>query len=257
MEKTINQFSMKNRIQYIILFLVGVAFVYACSKGSSDSVSISDGSGVGGSLARFTIVNDRLYSVDNQNLKVFNISDSSNVYKSSDSEIGWNIETISPGDSCLYIGSQNGMYVFDLKNPDVPIEKLRFQHIYSCDPVVSDGKYAYVTLSSTSVCGHSTNELQIYNVDPANPSLVTTYPMKSPKGLGLYNNVLYVCDNGKINVMNVSNPQSPRLENVVSISAHDVIPVNNTLIAVGDNILTQYEIQGYSLKVLSSIKTSN
>jgi len=250
---------MKNKIYNLVLFFLIIVGVYACSVGGSDSSSSSSGgteSGTGGSLARFTIVNDRLYSVDNKNLKVFNISDSSNVFKSADAPIGWNIETLFPGDSCLYIGSQAGMYVFDIKNPDMPVEKIHLEHIYSCDPVVSDGKYAYVTLSSTSRCGHSTNELQVYNLDSKNPSLINVVQMKQPKGLGLYNNVLYICDDSKIKVYSVKNPSSPQIENSVTIDAKDVIPINNTLIAVGDNILTQYQIQGFSLKILSTIKTA-
>ncbi len=80
--------------------------------------------------------------------------------------------------------------------------------------------------------------------------------MKQPKGLGLYKSALYVCDDNKIKVYDVTNPISPKPAYSVTIAAKDVIPSGDILIAVGDNILIQYKIQGFSLTQLSTISTN-
>ena len=60
-------------------FLVLVCSGWSCSKDSGGNFSASaNPAGQGGSLARFTIVGNYLYTVDKQNLKVFLISDAAN-----------------------------------------------------------------------------------------------------------------------------------------------------------------------------------
>ena len=50
----------------------------------------------------------------------------------------------------LFIGSQTGMFIYNLSNPDNPVQDGQFNHVRSCDPVIADEKYAYVTLRSGS-----------------------------------------------------------------------------------------------------------
>src|SRR5438309_5041381 len=68
------------------------------------------GIGVGGSMARFAIVGDRLYTVGNhEGLGIFNISDPSAPNLVIQSFIGFAIETIFPVNDKLFIGASNGM----------------------------------------------------------------------------------------------------------------------------------------------------
>ncbi len=46
----------------------------------------------------------------------------------------------------MFLGSTNGMYIYDISAPDTPKYVSELQHVTSCDPVVVDDKYAYVTL---------------------------------------------------------------------------------------------------------------
>ena len=50
--------------------------------------------GIGGSMARFTIYNDHLYGIDHSHLYVFDISDLENPKKGFQKEVGFGIETI-------------------------------------------------------------------------------------------------------------------------------------------------------------------
>ena len=67
---------------------------------------------MGGSMARFTIMNDRMYTVGTSNLDVFNISNPENPLNTARKNIGWNIETIYPFKDKLFIGTTTSKYVF-------------------------------------------------------------------------------------------------------------------------------------------------
>ena len=168
-------------------------------------------SGVGGSTARFTISHGHLYTVDNSNLKVFDISTESNPIYAKDLNVGFGIETIFPRENNLFIGSREGMTIYDISTPNNPQYVSSFSHIYSCDPVVVEGDYAFVTLSTSNACSRGTNELQIIDISNLNsPNLVQIYPMLSPKGLGIDNGTLFICDDG-LKVYDASNVNDIKL----------------------------------------------
>jgi hypothetical protein len=162
------------------------------SRGQTVFASKANGSksGVGGSTARFTLLGDRLYTVDNVNLRTFElpllISKSSN-------QLGWGIETIFPFKDKLFIGSNTGMYIFDAKDLDNPRLLSTFSHARACDPVVADEDLAYVTLRSGTACNGFVNQLDLINIKSlTNPSLIKSFPMKNPRGLAVLEDILYV-----------------------------------------------------------------
>jgi hypothetical protein len=85
-----------------------------------NSAVVPGSAGIGGSMARFTITEDILYTVGSYNLKVFDITVLADPVKGNTVDIGWNIETIFPFGNNLFIGSQNGMYVYDISEPSLP-----------------------------------------------------------------------------------------------------------------------------------------
>ena len=97
-------------------------------------------------MARFSIVNNYLYTVNNSQLTSFNITTANNPVKTATQTVGWNIETIYPFSNKLFIGSMTGMFIYDISNPATPVAQGQFTHVRSCDPVIADGNYAYVTL---------------------------------------------------------------------------------------------------------------
>lgn len=254
---------MKRIYSFYSLIIVVVAFTASCSDGSEGSMS--DGGGKGGSMARFCIVGDFLFTVDNSSLKTFNVSDSKNPefyqYRTQGLESG--IETIFPMDSLLFIGSQTGMHIFGVSDRGFLQYLSSTAHIRSCDPVVAQGNYAYVTLNSNNTgCGRTTNLLQIYDItNPENPEhLKDIAGFTSPMGLGIDGNKLFVCDDG-LRVFDITNRALPRqiddlhsagLHNVSD--AYDVIPLNGHLILVASSGIYQLDYTGESLRLLSKIE---
>ena len=248
-----------NRKTIIFSLLLGLLF-YACSlsdNGSSDSFSAGNvGTGQGGSMAGFTIVGDHLYTIGGASqLKVADISIPSNpVYKKSFNP-GFGIETIFPHGKYLFLGSQNGMYIYDATNPENPERLSFYRHVFSCDPVVADDNFAYVTMNSVwGNCGQNTNQLQILDIsDLKNPKLVLSKGMDSPRGLSIQNDTLVVCDNG-LKVFTVTEDRKTLfLLNEFNIKATDLISLGNNWLVIGDDGFYQYQIKNNGIKLLSSI----
>ena len=232
----------------ILVFIYYALLLSSCEKQSADNPSsavITDGTGVGGSTARFAIIGNTLYTVDDKSLNVFDISDAKKPIKIGRSYIGRNIETIFPRDAkTIFIGSQNGMYVYNISDPNLITEQTIVNHFRSCDPVVANDNYAFVTLnnegtSSSRRCWGSSNMLLTYNITDINNVIpLGTYNLVHPKGLGLIGNNLFVCDN-MLRWYDATDPRNIVSKKNFLISAHDVIALSNRLILVGDDGISQ------------------
>jgi hypothetical protein len=201
-------------------------------------------SGTGGSMARFTIVSDYLYTVTNSELFSFNITDASNPSFSNKALLGsWGIETIYPFGNHLFIGSNNGMFIYNLSNPASPSFVSRFSHVSSCDPVIADDQYAYVTLRSGTECQGFTNQMEVLDITSlTQPKLVKTYPMTNPHGLAKDNDLLFLCD-GKdgLKIFNSANANNITLHKRISgLETYDVILQNKIALVVATDGLYQY-----------------
>ena len=223
----------------IITLLVFVLLVTSCS---TDKANLSSGDGQGGSLAIFALKGNYLYAVDNSKLNIFSLININVPVIVNQVEIGFNIETIFSYNQYLFIGSRNGMYIYSLENPENPVQLSSVQHFTSCDPVVANATHSFVTLHSGTFCGNNLNVLQVYNTtDLNNPILVHSRNLISPKGLGLYNNYLFVCDD-VIKIFNIENPNEPVLVNTIDKNCFDLIIRENSLFAIGENGLYRYEL---------------
>ncbi len=248
---------MKNPLKtYFGLLLVLPAFFWGCD-GSNDSFSpdfAGSGSGKGGSTARFTVSGNRLYTVDHRQLNVFNIENAETPVKTADMQVGWGIETIFPRGQHLFIGSQAGVFIYTTEQPDAPRQLSVFQHVVSCDPVVADERYAYVTLRSVeNFCGRFTNQLDILDIqDLTRPTLLITYPMRGPKGLGIDDGTLFVCDDG-LKVFDASNVFELKQLAHFHMDAEDVITLGGHLLVTANDGLYQYRYSQGDIQLLSKI----
>lgn len=226
------------------MYLLPVIFLVACEglQLSPSNDSFSGGTSKGGSTARFAIKGNILYAVDDQRLNVFNISDENASVLLSNSEVGWGIETIFPYGNWLFLGMQSGVLIYDISTPASPQYISQYAHIVSCDPVVTDGKYAYLTLRTGTNCGLPVNELQILDLtNISNPVMINSFPMQNPKGLAIFGDMLYVCDDG-IKMYDVSNRQHIILmKHMSGIPANDVIFHRNQLLVTADNGFYQFD----------------
>lgn len=238
----------------ILAFLM---LAISCSKDSVEALSTD--TSTGGSTACFTIMGNYLFTVDVSTLRVYDISSPASPALIGTKYIGVDIETISNNGQYLFIGSQNGFYILNVSSPASPYVVTNYQHIRSCDPVIADNMYAWVTLNtSQTFCGSNVNELQVVNISNiSSPYLYRQYAMSSPMGLGKNDTTLFICDGG-IKVYDIKNPG-----NIVqkmyygNIGARDLIVDDSLLLVIGDGGFSQYRIDGYTLTLLSTINVSN
>lgn len=267
---------MKNTIiPAVLTLLMAISLIAGCSKSNDSSYSDSGNeSGQGGSMARFTIAGDYLYTVDHSDLKVISLETPSKPDYLKKVSVGFDIETIFSRGDQLLMGAQSGMYIYDITRPEFPQRLSKTVHITSCDPVVADDRYAYVTLNNASVgCNRGVNALEIYDIsNPEYPALVKRFVgnelnLSSPKGLGIDGEKLFLCDGG-LKVYDVSDPENPvwiddttAIPQVKGADAYDVIPMDGTLLMIGSDGFYQFDYSEYTgqpnekvLKFLSKIE---
>jgi hypothetical protein len=249
----------------LIFAIISMAFVTSCSS-DKDGGGDRGSEGKGGSMARFAIKGDYMYTVSVDSLKVFDISDPAvpRYFPNRNQRVGFDIETIFPMDEYLFIGARSGMYIYDISRPQFPEQLSEVTHFRSCDPVVAQGQYAYVTLNTNFFgCGATPNNvLQIYDVtNKQKPVLKREIRLNGPMGLGIDGDKLFVCDRG-LKVYEITDePQYVRqiddleeIEEVNIRAAYDVIPASGILILVAAEGLFQFDYTGETLKFVSKIE---
>ncbi|MDH5608501.1 MAG: hypothetical protein OEY56_03395 [Cyclobacteriaceae bacterium] len=230
------------------VFLSDVAAFNNQTAGMMESVSPTVGNsttGIGGSMARFTITDNHLFTLDNYQLRSFDITNQTSPVEKSEISVGWGMETIFPYNNHLFLGSQTGMHIYSLANADAPSFLSTSEHIRSCDPVVVQGDYAYVTLRNGSSCGGFTNQLDVIDISNLSaPKLFKTFPMSNPHGLGIDGNCLFICEGDFglkfFDATDVSTIGSNLIKEYPDIHALDVIPYNNVLMMIGSDGFYQY-----------------
>lgn len=238
-----------------ILFVFGL--LISCStENATGPNGDAKGDGTGGSLARFTLAGDYLYTVDDQSLRIFDISNRDKPEFVNEKYIGFDIETLySLGDN-LFVGSRLGMYIYDISDPEFPLQLAEVQHVRSCDPVVSDGSYAYVTLHTNANCAGDVNQLEIYNVEnPMNPELLNVVRMDRPIGLGIYGDNLLVTDEGVVRIFDVTEPAMPDLLSGIPVDGFDLIIKQDHLFVIGPEALYQYRLNSENIEEFENLST--
>ncbi|MEJ7586565.1 MAG: hypothetical protein WKI04_03275 [Ferruginibacter sp.] len=216
------------------------------SRGAAAGVA-----GISGSMARFTIVNNYLYTAGRSFLTTFNITTNVNPVKEHVQTMGWNIETIYPLKDKLFIGAQTGMFIYSISDPASPAFLGSFSHACFNDPVIADDNYAYVTLRASteaSFCRGAIalqkNELDIVNISNIlQPTLVKLYDMEEPQGLSKDGNLLFICDGkGGLKIYNAANVMDLKeLKVINNIKPFDVICQNGLAIVVAEEGIYQYD----------------
>jgi hypothetical protein len=210
----------------------------------ADMAPASNSSGTGGSMARFMVVENYLYTIDEWTLHLFDISDAAHPSRFNNLNIGWDIETLFVSEGRLYIGAATGMYIYDISNVTNPRYLSEFLHVTACDPVVVSDNYAYVTVRSGNWCGGSENDLIIIDVSkPTKPHEVITYDMYNPHGLGIDGTTLFICDgDAGIKVYDTTDLQDLQLMGHIPLpTAYDVILNNNLAIVTAADGISQYD----------------
>ncbi|MDI3320192.1 LVIVD repeat-containing protein [Pinibacter soli] len=219
--------------------------------------SATSPAGIGGSMARFALAKDYLYTVYESSLKAFNLSSPKEPSFEKTINTQRNIETIFPFQNKLFVGSTNGMLIYNIDNTANPVQEGLFEHVRSCDPVIADSKYAYVTLRSGTRCQGYSNQLEVLNIENiGNPVLLKTQLMTNPHGLSKDGDLLFICD-GKDGLRVYKTTDGVNIEALQTISGietYDVIANNKVALVVAKDGLYQYDYSNPSnLKLLSKI----
>ena len=112
-----------------------------------------------------------------------------------------------------------------------------FETSYQGDSKVAE---IFQLLGIESIYGNKTVTLK--KTDKITERLVT-YGMKCPKGLGIDNGTLFLCDEG-LKVFNAKDPMTlmaNQLVHYAGMEGYDVIPFKNTLMMIADDGLYQYD----------------
>jgi hypothetical protein len=239
----------------LIILILGIFFFQNCQQSADVSPS---GNGTAGSLARFALGDGILYTISTFDMNVFDVKTApATPSKLKSVNLGFGAETIFPYKNMLFIGTTTGMKIYDNQDPTNPKLLSTFTHIFSCDPVVVQGDYAYVTLRSGTACQRGQNSLDIVDIkDPVNPKLKNSMRLSNPHGLAVDGKNLFVCEGDfGLKRFDITDPLNPVFgESLSDVASYDVIPNDKKLIVTGKNGIYQYDYSGSNgLKLISKI----
>ncbi len=245
---------------YNDISLYGVALNNAAAGAGGGRPAISP-VGINGSMARFALVNDYLYTVSSFSLKVMNLNTRPSIKVDNEIMMGAGIETIYPFKDKLFVGASNGMFIYNLQNPALPSLQSNFIHATACDPVIADDNTAFVTLRSGSRCNSVSNQLEVLSISNIQaPQLLRIYPLTNPRGLSKDGNLLFVCDGtAGLRVFNAADRNAlTQIALLPMGETYDVIAWNNVALVVAKDGLYQYDYSNPSgIRLLSKIPVTN
>lgn len=219
----------------------------------------TSGTGISGSITKFSVIQNHLYVMENHHLHAINISNPLWPQTGSKTPIWRVVETLFPHGNHLFMGTTTGMLIFSVASPENPTQVSEVNHMTACDPVVVQGNYAYVTVRSGRSCGGEINQLDVIDIsNVAQPLLKKSFSMNNPHGLGIDGNLLFICDGtAGLKVFNASNPLTvgdQLVKQFSAVQATDIIPHNQVAITIGSDGLYQYDYSDPSnIQLLSKI----
>ena len=144
-----------------------------------------------GSMTRFLPIDGYLYTINFNELVLFQIGSdyrpSPWIKKNTETQA----ETLFQLNDLLFVGSINGMLLYDVSDAADPEYINRIEHMRSCDPVVADTNYAYVTLRGGTNCFTEVNSFKSLTFKTFKIFRVLE-DMFNPYGLGIYDDHLII-----------------------------------------------------------------
>ena len=242
---------------------------FSAGVGNTSGGVSSASFGKGGSMARFGLYDKYLYVVDRSSVYTFNTENPVAPSKIGSQPLSWNVETMFLYDDHMFIGTTNGMIICSLENPVSPKWISSYSHVTSCDPVVVENGYAYVTMRSGVTCRGVTADINRMDVlklstDYKTITLTAQYNTTNPHGLGIDGNTLFLCDGtAGLKVFDCSDKTSITnnlIAQFPAIQAYDVIPLGfvKRLFMVGEGGFYLYDYADVkNIKLLSKIEVAN
>lgn len=240
--------------------LLALALLSGCVN--ADVVPEAADIGLTGALSRVVVQGRWLYTVDGQTLRIFDLggATTSNTAPQllGSAALGVDIESVYPIGSYLFVGTAAGLYLFDVAVPQQPRRLGHYAQAVSCDPLVVEGRWAYITLRPNRSCGGGPGQLQVVDLqNPAQPQQVQAYPLTQPYGLALHPDSarLFVCDAG-LRVFDTRQAPTLRPLDHFAVEAFDVEADRDLLLVSGSSALYQYRYTRGALQRLSALPIS-
>ena len=214
------------------------------ASGTTIKSNASATTGTAGSMAGMVLIKDHLFAItEMHSLGIVDITNAATPKLDTSFFAGYDLQTIFPFEDKLFLGSAVGMFMYDVRDPQHPVALGQFTHGRACDPVITDGHFAYVTLHAGDGCGGDANELNVIDVhDLQHTQLVKTYPLTKPTGLGKDGDLLFICDSTAVKIYDATKPANLQwLQEIPSNSPYDIIAGNNRALVVCNNGLYQYD----------------
>lgn len=243
-----------------LFYLLSILFFISCSEEASIAPNEQSTNGINGSYSQIIVYGDYLYGLNDQLLSTVDISDKEDVQVIHQQELDFDIESIYRYEDLLFIGSSSQMYIFTIGSNGIPVLNSTTNYIFeriTCnlfDPVITDGKYAYVTLhvereDNCFFIGRpvnaTVNELQIYDIsDIENPKFINKFNLRQPKGLVKKDHYLFICDTWNVKILDVSDVENIKLFHTLpNTESYDAIIKEDILLVVGGNEYVQFDIK--------------
>lgn len=240
---------------YLLCLLV---LIVACGT-DSDSVPSLEGSGQGGSLAKFTITNNQVLVLTSSSIKQYDILANGSLAFKNEAFISDDLETIFPYGDNVLIGSSSAVYFLEFNANDELQLAGQFIHFTACDPVVASGTLAYSTLRSSGCRFDSQEVIDVIDFsDINNPFRINSVPSESPFGLAISGDYLFVCEKGGISMFLRGGDGALGRVGFFEIDGHlpiDIIPQDGFLIVRTDNGIynVTYDATG-QMTILGSVR---
>ena len=204
-------------------------------------------------MSRMAFNGNLLYVIGSSRLSTYALENNLLV-NTNNQQRAFGMETVIVREGFLYIGSQNGMHIYNLDSPRQPSYLSTFTHFTGCDPVSVENDVAVVTVRDGRDCrNRSGNIMYILDIsDKSNPVELASADMNNPRGVALYNGFIYLCDgDAGLKVFDLeggsaSTVQQRQRQVYDEDSMTDVAvlpyPAGDILLTVGDDHLSQYSI---------------
>lgn len=218
-----------------LLGLLLLVLVFACGEDGSDYSPNVFGTGVGGSLAKFTIANDQVIVINGNEVKQFDILSTGGLLEKNTLQISGQLETIFPYADKILIGSSDAVFFLGFDTNGILSILSTYDHLTACDPVVASNGIAFSTLKVSDCRAGTDDFLEAIDIsDISNPRVLRVYDTQSPFGLAIKGSFLFVCEKGGLTMYSF-NPEGNLVE-MDFMTIDGAIPldiiVNNTYLIV-------------------------
>lgn len=217
------------------LGLIFIIFVLACEGDGSDFSPELGGTGVGGSLAKFTISNNQVIVLNGNEVKQYDILSNGQLSAKHTLQIFGQLETIFPYADKILIGSSDAVYFLEFDDDGLLSILSTYGHLTACDPVVASNGIAFSTLKVSDCRAGTDDFLEAIDIsDISNPQVLRVYDTQAPFGLAIKGSFLFVCEKGGLTMYSFS-PEGNLVEmdfmTIEGAVPLDII-VNNTYLIV-------------------------